>query len=555
MTTQFPVSREQSITRLRHESFDLLVVGGGITGVGVARDAALRGLRVALVERKDFGWGTSSRSSKLFHGGLRYLAYKKFGLVREALRERKLLINIAPHLAQPLRFLVPIIEGEEKLTKSSMTKGLFLYDLLALGRRLGKRSWHSPAEALMLEPTMREEGLEALGSYYDSEMNDARFTIENALSAQEHGAVVVNYTKVVGLDVSDGLVHGVTVLDLESGDQFTVQTRSVVNATGPWADSVCRLEDPSVKPKLANSKGSHIIVPKVLEHHHAVVIPMDDGRIIFVLPFGPDEQFNMIGTTDIFFGGDLDQCYCSPAEVEYLLAGYNKVFPKKTLSPSDLLSSFAGVRPLVLDPSSDDPSAVSREHQLFVSEAGLITIVGGKYTTYRQMAEETVDEVVKYLKKRIKIPPLKKPLTAKVPLVGGKLQVKGSWHLFAQAEAQRLSSTYSLPDDVSLHLLYYYGSQAEVVAGIAKEKGLDQRLLPDRPYIRAEVLYCCRHEMLRTMEDFFWLHTFIALEGQFSPAVDIVGELMSQELGWSVERLADEKRNVLELGRRARLET
>jgi glycerol-3-phosphate dehydrogenase len=359
--------------------FDVLVIGGGITGAGAARDAAMRGMRVALVEMNDWASGTSGRSSRLVHGGIRYLERGEIGLVRESVREREILLRIAPQLVRPLEFTWPVYRGA-RLPKWKLRVGLTLYDMLA-GKRRGRRH-HSldAAGVLQLEPHLNGKELRGGASYFDAATDDAGLTRANVESAAAHGAVTVNHARAEAGEVSSGRVKGMTVRDMTDGGSIRVAAKCVVSATGPW--------------QAKGTKGSHILVARSrIENNGAVtMISPDDGRVMFTLPAGSE---TIIGTTDLRTDESPDDVKPSEAEVAYILRAANFYFPDAKLTPDDVLSKWAGIRPLAQAPSGMNPSSISREHRISRDAAGTIVVTGGKLTTYRSMAAEIVDVVEK----------------------------------------------------------------------------------------------------------------------------------------------------------------
>src|SRR5436309_3810700 len=379
-------SRDAALSRLADEHFDVLVIGGGITGAGVALDAASRGLHTALVERRDFASGTSSKSSKMVHGGLRYLNQRDYRLVYEALYERQRLLRNAPHLVKPLPFLIPLY-GRKTIAKA-LNSALWLYDLTG-GVRIGKRHHRiSPDDTLGHMPTLRREGLAAGFEYYDAQADDARLTLTIARTAVlDHGAVAANYAGVTELlKEPDGRIVGAGLGDID------VRARVVVNATGVWSDHLRALDEGAQSGNLRPAKGIHVSVPwDKVRCDIAVVIPvLKDKRSIFVVPWG-DRVY--VGTTDTDYDGPLDRPVCTPQDVRYLLDAVNR-FLTEPLSQDDVLGTWAGLRPLVRTASNERTADLSRRHAVLRSGSGLITVTGGKLTTYRRMAADTVDDVM-----------------------------------------------------------------------------------------------------------------------------------------------------------------
>jgi len=369
----------RTFAALESDVFDVLVIGGGITGAGVARDAAMRGMRVALVEKNDWASGTSSRSSRLVHGGIRYLEHGDIALVRESVREREILLRIAPRLVKPLEFTWPVYRGA-RLPKWKLRAGLTLYDLLA-GKHRGRRH-HSlnMDEVLALEPAINRNGLMGGASYFDASTDDAGLTRANVASAASHGAVTVDHAKAESMTVTAGKVDGAIVRDSVGEGLVRVRARCVVSATGPW--------------QAKGTKGSHIVMNRTRVGNAGAItmISPDDGRVMFTLPSGNE---TIVGTTDLRTDESPDNVKASEAEVAYLLRAANHYFPDAKLDDDDVIRTWAGIRPLADAPAGTSPSSISREHRISKDPAGVVVVTGGKLTTYRSMAAEIVDEVEK----------------------------------------------------------------------------------------------------------------------------------------------------------------
>jgi glycerol-3-phosphate dehydrogenase len=374
------------MTALSGERFDLLVIGGGITGCGVARDAAMRGLKVALVERDDFASGTSGRSSRLIHGGIRYLEHGQLHLVYESIRERQTLLRIAPHFVKPLAFTWPIYRGA-RVGQVRLSAGLLAYYVLAGGRsRL--HSTLNVRETLEREPSLESAGLTGGAVYYDACTDDARLTIANAVAARQNGAAIVSHTQVTRIIYDHGKAVGATVKSQHSDDTREVRARVIVNATGVWAKEFTSDERAR---RHRGSKGAHVSVPRerIGNRDAITLISPIDGRVMFCLPAGPQA---IIGTTDTWTEDSPETVHASPADVDYLLRSANAYFPRAQLERGDVVSAWAGIRPLASGGASS-PSAVSREHSIVTDGSGVINVTGGKLTTYRSMAAEIVDSV------------------------------------------------------------------------------------------------------------------------------------------------------------------
>jgi glycerol-3-phosphate dehydrogenase len=366
---------------LESDVFDLLVIGGGITGAGVARDAAMRGMKVAIVEKNEWASGTSSRSSRLVHGGIRYLEHGDLALVRESVREREILLRIAPNLVKPLEFTWPVYKGA-RLQRWKLRLGLTVYDLLA-GKRRGRRH-HSldKAGVTELEPKLRTDNLRGGASYFDAATDDAALTRANVTSASKHGAVAIDFAKVESTTATSGKVDGAMVRDMVGGGSIRVRSRAVVSATGPW--------------QAKGTKGSHIVVPRMKVGNVSAVtmISPDDGRVMFTLPSGNE---TIIGTTDLRTDESPDDVKASDGEIAYMLRAVNYYFPDAKLTTGDILRTWSGIRPLAAAPPGTSPSSISREHRISRDKDGVIVVTGGKLTTYRSMAAEIVDEIEKIL--------------------------------------------------------------------------------------------------------------------------------------------------------------
>jgi len=380
-------TRLKNIKRLQGEKFDVIVIGGGITGAGIARDAALRGLKVALIEKGDFASGTSSKSSKLIHGGLRYLETKQFHLVFEALKERKILRQTAPHLAEPLPFLVPIYKSH-RVGMWKLGAGLWLYDALSLFSNFKNHVTFLKRGLLEQEPLLEMNGLKGGFLYYDCLTNDAHLTIDIATSSHENGAILANYVEALLFEKEEDRISKVLVRDIFQGDEFYIRAENFINATGPWSDVTRSLALKNAKPLLRPTKGIHVVFPrKLLPTKTAFLMFAMDGRVFFLIPW---KEYNILGTTDTDYAGSYDELYATHEEVEYLIQSLKKYFPHHPIEHKDIVSSYAALRPLIAEDEKLTTS-VSREHKIIEDVPGLFTIAGGKLTTYRKMAEDIVN--------------------------------------------------------------------------------------------------------------------------------------------------------------------
>jgi len=406
--------RAGTLHALRESPLDLLIIGGGIVGSGIARDAAMRGLRVALVEQHDFAFGTSSRSSRLLHGGMRYLAQGRLGLVRQASVEKKIIHQIAPHLAEPLAFIFPAYRDNPDWRLWQLKLGVKIYDLLCGGRNLGKSSWLNAQTTLSKVPELRADGLKGAVRYFDGFTNDARLVLDTLRSAQKNRALLLNYCRFLQGSRKDAWTCQLE--DRLSGENLTVSTRSVVNATGPWADGL-----PHSHVQLRLTKGVHMVVERARIPVPETVVMTEGKRILFAIPWG---ERTILGTTDTDYNGSQDDVRAEPGEIGYLLEVAGRFFPGVKLEPQDIISTWAGLRPLLADPNGR-PSDISRAHEIKTLEPGWWDVAGGKLTTYRLMAEEAVDGIVAWLRK---LPDLDKQWlacrTAEEPLLP-KIETEG----------------------------------------------------------------------------------------------------------------------------------
>ena len=549
------LDRDASLRRLGTEHFDILVVGGGVTGCGVALDATARGLRAALVEARDFASGTSSKSSKLVHGGLRYLQQHDYHLVYEALRERQRLIHNAPHLVHPLPFLIPLFGRDGVVAKSlaqAYSSALWLYDVTG-GVRIGKRHRRIPAEEARVHfPSLRTDRLVASFLYWDAQADDARLTLALARSAAALGAVVANYCPVETM-IDDGR----RVVGARLADGTEVRAGTVVNAGGVWSTQIAHLapsgdDGISIRP----AKGIHVTVPseRLPCDYAAVLTVPGDRRSIFVVPWAADEavgpsapgRYAYIGTTDTDYSGPLDDPVCTPDDVAYVLGAVN-AWTEAGLTPDDVTATWAGLRPLIRDARSARTADLSRRHRVTVTPDGLVSVTGGKLTTYRQMAADTVDAALGRRSRgwgrlrrrraggRGDLGPASP--TARLRLVGGV--DGGRPPAGTPAEAARLGV-----DPVRLaHLVGRHGSETGAVLGCcAGREELARPLHPSLPYLEVEVVWSARMEMARTVDDVLARRTraLILNRAAARAAAPRVAALLGAELGWTDALMSDQ---------------
>jgi glycerol-3-phosphate dehydrogenase len=528
--------REDSLRRLAEEQFDVLVIGGGITGAGVALDAASRGLKTALVEKEDFASGTSSKSSKMVHGGLRYLQQREFRLVYENLAERQRLLENAPHLVSPLPFLIPLFGRDGVVSKTvarSYSTALWLYDLTG-GLRIGSRHKRvDKQQALAHLPTLNTDHLVAGFLYLDARADDARLTLTLARTAAlDHGAVVANYTSVVRLS-TDGAGHANGAIvrpdPSDATSEFPIRARAVVNATGVWADDIRALDEGAHPNSIRPAKGVHVTVSSDrLPCDIAAVIPVPkDRRSIFVVSW-PDTDLVYLGTTDTDYQGPLDDPACTPEDVDYLLEAANNVTTSK-LTRQDVTGVWAGLRPLLAPDSkgghvSERTSDLSRRHTVRTSEHGVITVTGGKLTTYRKMAEDTVDALVRLLGES---PKGRRCRTKTLPLRGATTKGKDP---VAQAQPHA-------------RLTGRYGTEAAAVLALADGRPeLLQPVIAGLPYTAAELRYAAREEMAQNLDDVLARRTraMIQRAKPTMEAAQAAADLIAEDMGWDAAEAAEQ---------------
>lgn len=511
---------------MRKESFDVLVVGGGIVGAGVARDAACRGFATALVDRGDFASGTSGKTSRLVHGGLRYLRNYRFGLVRRAVRERDLLLRNAPGLVHPLPFLIPAY-ADHGPRRAVLRFGLFLYDFLSQEKTLPRRTWLSPKETLEREPRIADRGLAGAGLYYDAWTDDARLVLAVVQDAAHAGAIVANHVHVEALFQNEDHVAGAHVRDAMAGHSFTVSSRLVVNATGVWLD---RFRSTRTTPTIRPTKGIHIVVPRAkIGNRHALALNAKrDGRVVFVLPW---RNLALVGTTDTDFRGDPDRVVPDAGDVAYLLETVNDAFPDSHLGPDDVVSAYAGLRPLLRKGrEGKSESEISRDHAIFEDLDGLISVTGGKLTTHRAMAEDVGGLLA------LRLHRLGSSTTRDRPL-GPPIQ--------PLAEFMDLG----FDEETALHLQGRYAP--EELRRYLDAPSARERIVPSLPHPWADVEIAVNEEMAMTVADVLVrrLGLFYEAPDQGVEAAPRVAERIGGVLGWDSRRTERELREYEDLVR------
>ena len=477
---------QRDLSKFTHGTYDVLIVGGGINGAAIAHMAALNGLKVALLEKGDFASGTSSKSTKLIHGGLRYLETFDFDLVWESLRERAFLLRDAPHLVKPLSFIVPVYRGDRK-PLWMMRLGVWLYDRLAgkytIGLPAGQAGKHRfiPRDELIgLMPGLKEEGLLGGVSYYDAQMDDARLVLENVLSAQVHGAHAANYVEVRSFLKKDGQAAGVLAFDTVSGREFEIFARKVVCAVGPWTNVLMREEEGNVPPLVRTTKGIHVVYPGKISDHALLIPTSKDKRVFFIIPWMGN---SLIGTTDTDYTADPDAVAADQEDIDYLFRELNRVFPEGTFRKEQIIAVFAGLRPLVH--REGEPAKISRNHVIKEAYSGIIYVMGGKYTTYRKIAEDCLRVIL----------PSRKPVDTRAGF-----PVFGSGEI--TESAQEVAKENGVNTGVVRYLMDLYGTRYKDVLRLTQNNpALKEPLCACSPAIKAQVVYAIETEMAVKDED------------------------------------------------------
>ncbi len=523
-------NRPAIICQMTNTNFDLLIIGGGITGAGIALDGTARGLKVALIDMQDFASGTSGRSTKLIHGGLRYLKQLEFRLVAEVGKERKIVHKNAPHLTKPEHMLLPIVKTGS-LNKFSARAAMWVYEFIAGVKKEERHTVLSKEETLIAEPLLKKENIVGGILFYEYRTDDARLTIEVLKEAAEGGAIIMNYLKADSFIYDDNKIIGVNALDQVSGGLHKIKTKYVINAGGPWVDEIDNMDQKQKQHKLHISKGIHLVVDwKKLPLKQSVYFDTYDKRMIFAIP---REGKTYLGTTDTFYTGDITHPTITNHDRDYILKCVNDFFPGHKIAVADLDSGWAGLRPLVNKPGKG-PSEISRKDEIFESPSGLITIAGGKLTGYRKMAQRIVDMIAK---KILAIDNKKIPAcnTQNIPLSGGKIGKGASFSQFKKSKIpQGLLLGLSITE-IEI-LTYRYGSNIDELYQIIKIQKEDRASrLP--LIIQAQLIYCIEKEMCATPSDFFIRRTgalYFNIESVKKWKEPVV-KYMQTLIGWSDE--------------------
>ncbi|TFF85941.1 MAG: glycerol-3-phosphate dehydrogenase/oxidase [Promethearchaeota archaeon] len=535
--------RDKYITKLRNDEFDLIIIGGGITGSGIFRDACIRNkvanknLKIGLLEKCDFAFGTSNKSTKMVHGGIRYLAYGEFDLVHESETERDWLRNDFQNLIRPVPFLYPAYKGHE--TKSTIKMGLSIYDKLADKNNYKDYEWVDHEELEKTEPefdtsTTRGKGA---GRYFDTNVNDARLTLESIKEGIYYGGIAINYIKAESLiKNNEGKITGVNVSDELSGETFGIKAKKVVNATGVWTDTLLEGSEDIIRP----TKGVHIVVPyENVKCSNAIIVrSIDDARHFFCVP--REKEFILIGTTDTDYDGSYDEVYCSQEDSDYMTRSVKHYFPKANLDNDQIISAYAGLRPLIKGSKEGEEkseSAVSRKHEIIESDNGLTSMAGGKLTTYRLMAEELIKKIIENGDIDL---PFKEELTKKKFLISYDL-----------SEWKNDKSKFDSDEDILEHLYQEYGKGInEIFEIIKKEPELKKRIVKHRFFILAEIKYIIQHEFAPRLVDVLYRRTevWMLIHPKYQQEVaKRAAEIMGEYYDWSEERIKREIEDYLNL--------
>jgi glycerol-3-phosphate dehydrogenase len=529
-TVNFAAENRQTwLAQLEKTRYDLCIIGGGINGAAIARDASMRGLKTVLIEKGDFSSGTSSKSSKLIHGGFRYLKQCAFGLVHESLVERYKLLHLAPHLVKRLPCVFPIYKGA-KDGYWWVCAGMWAYDILCGSKIIGRHRMWSRGKALAMVPTLRAEKFKGAARYFDAVMDDFRLTLANLQSAVLAGCHALNYVRATAFVKQNSKIEAVSVHDEIAGQDYNIRARSFVNACGPWSDEVRRLADPNAKQQVRTTMGIHLILPRerLPLTHALMILSLIDERPIFVIPW---QNFTLFGTTDTDYKGDLDKLAADKKDVEYLLNCAHYYFPAANLTESDIISSFTGLRPLVYE-EGKSASQVSREHKIFESPSNVFNIIGGKYTTHRRIASDVLRYIAGHVAE-LKIPD--HCPTEEHPVYGGETR---NFAKFLNEKGKAVQQQYQLSGNISDYLINTYGFHVDdVLAYLAKDACLKQAIVPGLPYVWAELPYAVQHEMACTLEDFLMrrLHVLWFARDNGRAVVQEAADKMGALLGWSAQ--------------------
>ncbi|TET29239.1 MAG: glycerol-3-phosphate dehydrogenase/oxidase [Candidatus Heimdallarchaeota archaeon] len=540
MTSITIEQRKKDLELLAKHEFDILIVGAGITGAGIAWDAAMRGLKVAIIDKEDFGAGTSSGSSKLVHAGIRYLANGDFNLVSHASQERMWMFRALPHITEPIPFLIPIYKKGKNTFVKMLLAGT-LYDILSKFKNTDKAAFLSKDQTLDKIPNLKSDALKRSLFYWDGIMDDARVTLETILSARENGTITVNHVKVESFitetDSELGeVVKGVNAIDSFSEEKITIKAKVVINATGPWTDQVIEMLGDESK-LLRTTKGIHIVTKKIFDRNIVVVITADDRRSMFVIPFR--KKYSIIGTTDTDFEDEFDHVEVTQEDIDYVVSAVNNDFPG-SITKEDIISAYSGIRPLILSPKAKSETDTSRWFKVYETKPNLLTVTGGKFTIFRYIAEKAVDKCLKVLDLKKKDYPCK---TEKSQLHGGE----GITNIidYLRKYVPPLIRKYEMDFEVVDHIVHTYGTaHTNIFELIDKDEKLKERIAENRPYILAEIIHIVENEICHTLSDFLLRRTQLQLiDNQALDCAEKVAVEMGKLLMWDKKRQIEEIEN------------
>lgn len=519
-----------------NKEFDLIVIGGGINGCGIARDASERGLKVLLLEKEDFGSGCTSASTRLIHGGLRYLEHFEFDLVRESLREREILLQNANHLVKPIELSIPIYKTDKR-NYLLIKVGMILYDLLSFDKSLPNHKMMSPTHFLSYEPSIKKENLTGAAIYYDAQITyPERLCVENAIMAKSNGAIVLNHAEVVGIEFDSGNISTIKFLDKLTGKANKVKGKYIVNVSGPWVDLLCGLTSKDIKKQIGGTKGSHIVIKRFTggPKHALYINAKSDGRPFFIIPW---QDYYLIGTTDIPYSGNLDELRAEKDEINYLLEETNNILDGKQIFQTDILFSYSGVRPLPYTGSGLNPAKITRKHIIHEHDedglANFISVIGGKLTTYRNLSEQVIDLIYRKLDCDF--------VTSKTkskPLIGN-IDSEKKIEEYKKTQVKKAQRKYDVESEIISYLIDLYGKRYKEVLDLTLNDPNQGRLLSSASLnIRAQIEYSVRNELAFTLSDILMRRTSIGLsENLGEDAIPIVLTGLQNLLGFSKEEL------------------
>ncbi|WP_174614254.1 glycerol-3-phosphate dehydrogenase/oxidase [Virgibacillus ihumii] len=534
MTIFSSYHRDKIYQNLTDKQLDVLVIGGGITGSGIALDAVTRGLNTGVIEMQDFAAGTSSRSTKLVHGGLRYLKQFEVKMVAEVGKERAIVYENGPHVTTPEWMMLPFYTGGN-FGPFTTNVGLRVYDFLAGVKKEERRKMLSADETLKKEPLVKSEDLKGAGYYVEYKTDDARLTIEVIKKAVERGAHAINYAKAVDLVYESGKVVGVVVEDQLTGKQHTIYAKKIVNAGGPWVDDLREIDGSKTGKSLYLTKGVHLVFSKErFPLKQAIYFDAPDGRMVFAIP---RNKKTYVGTTDTSYDGNIAHPVMTEADRDYLIDAIKYIFPSLEITTSDVDSSYAGLRPLIAEEGKDDPDEISRKDEIFISDSGLISMAGGKLTGYRKMAEDAVDTVVGQLKKEEDIL-FSESVTENLPISGGEVGGSQGFRKFKEAKISE-AAELGINEEAAIFLVQKYGANTDKIFQLYQEEKVNAENAGIDPTVFAELTYAIEYELTYKPVDFFIRRTgalFFDI-GFVRTHKDKVIAYMSDRLKWSDEQM------------------